>query len=102
MFYWFIGCCDLSVGKYILHSLGILPTAASGLSLRLGVGGIGNEFLAAMFAAKIECLSIAVGVDRGGLVNGHPTDGIFGSGFCSVHNDLVFLGYLLSCLFPTA
>ena len=55
-----------------------LATAAAGLSLRFGVGGLGKEFLATMFAAKIECISIADCVDRGGLVNGHPTDRVFG------------------------
>lgn len=73
----------------------ISATAASGLPLRLGVGWISKEFLATMFAAKIECLSVVVGVDRGGFVNGHPTDGVFGSGYYIVHGDLVFLGYLL-------
>lgn len=79
----------------------LLATAAAGLSFRLAVGWIGKEFLATMFAAEIECFASTLGVDRGGLVNGHPTDGIFGSGFCSVHDDLVFLGYLLSYLAPS-
>jgi hypothetical protein len=80
----------------------ISATAAAGLFLRLGVGWIGKEFLATMFAAEIECLSIAVGVDRGGLVNGHATDGVFSGRCCIVHDDLVFLGYLLSYRSPTA
>ena len=70
----------------------VSATAASGLSGRLFVGGIGKEFLATMFAAKIECLSIAVGVDGSGFVNGHSTDGVFGDGYCIGHDDLVFIG----------
>ena len=78
----------------------ISTTAPSRLPLRLS--RIGKEFFPTMFAAKIKCLSVAVGVDRGGFVNGHPTDGIFGSGYCIVHDDLVFLGCLLFSRFPTA
>jgi hypothetical protein len=44
-----------------------------------------------MFAAKVERLSIALGVDRGGLVYGHSADGVFGLGFCLVHGHLPWL-----------
>ena len=53
-----------------------------------------------MFAAKIECLSIAVGVNGGGLVNGHPTDGVFGNGYCIVHGNINFRGLSLHDFHP--
>ncbi len=71
---------------------GTLPTATSGLVLRLGIGGRGQKLSPAVFAAKVECFSVAVGVDRGGLVHGHAADGVFGHRFRFIHGLVTFLG----------
>jgi len=61
----------------------MLPAAAARLTLRLGTGRRGQKLLPTVVAAKVECLSIAFGVECGGFVHGHAADGIdcFGSGF---------------------
>jgi hypothetical protein len=38
-----------------------------------------------MVAAKVECLSIAFGVESGCFVHSHSADGIFGHGFGFIH-----------------
>ena len=74
IFVWFFMFCRL---PYDVRSL---STAASRLALRLSTGGSGEKFLPAVVAAKVERLSIGFGVESGGFVHGHSTDGVFGHG----------------------
>jgi hypothetical protein len=74
----------------------LLSTTAPGLLFRLGIDGRGQKLFPAVFAAKIERLSIAFGVDRGGLVHGHAADGVFGRGFRFIHGHVPFLGVVVS------
>jgi hypothetical protein len=69
----------------------ILSTAASRLALRLGAGGRGQKLLPAVLAAKVECFSIAFGVESGGFIHGHSADGVFGHGFRFIHGHVSFL-----------
>jgi hypothetical protein len=41
--------------------------------------------LPAVVSAKVECLSIALDMESGRFVHGHPADGVFGHGFCCCH-----------------
>jgi len=44
-----------------------------------------------MFAAKVERLSIAVGLDRSRFINRHAAEGVFGFGFRIVHGQVPLL-----------
>jgi hypothetical protein len=68
-----------------------LSTAASRLSLRLGTGGGGQKLFPTVVAAKVECLSIAFGVESGGFVHGHSAGGFFDHGFRFFHGQVSFL-----------
>jgi hypothetical protein len=59
----------------------LLSTAPWGFTLRLHTGGRGQELLSTVVAAKVERLSLAFGVKRGGFVHGHAADGVFAHGF---------------------
>ena len=69
----------------------MLPTAASRLGFRLGIGGRGQKLLPAAIAAKVEGLSIAFGVDGGGGIHGHSADGVDSFGFRRIHDAVSFL-----------
>jgi hypothetical protein len=65
--------------------------AATGLVVRLGNVGRGQEFFPALLAAKVGGFSIAFGVEGGGGIHGHSADGVFGFGFRRIHDDVSFL-----------
>jgi hypothetical protein len=65
--------------------------AATGITLRLSTGGGGQKLLPTVFAAKVERLSIALGVDRSRFINRHAADGIFDFGFRIVHSQVPLL-----------
>jgi hypothetical protein len=69
----------------------VLSTAASRLVVWLSTGGRGQKLLPAGFAAKVERLSIAFGMEGGCFVHGHSADGVFGSGFRFFHGHVPFL-----------
>jgi len=58
---------------------------------KLGIGGGGKEFPAAVPAAEEGCLSIACGVESGGGIDGRAAGGVdcFGSG--CIHGFVPFL-----------
>jgi hypothetical protein len=68
-----------------------LSTAASKLTLGLSTGGRGQKLLPTVFAAKVERLSIAFGVESGCFVHGHSADRVFGDGFRFFHGHVPFL-----------
>ncbi|MPN51199.1 hypothetical protein SDC9_198841 [bioreactor metagenome] len=76
--------------SYFACSVPVLSTAAARLALRLGTGGGGQKLLSAVVAAKVEHLSIALGVESGGFVHGHSADGVFGHGFRFFHGHVSF------------
>jgi hypothetical protein len=69
----------------------MLPTTAARLFSGLSTGGCGQKLLPTVVAAKVECLSIALSVQGGGLVHGHAADGVFGHGFRFFHGHVSFL-----------
>jgi len=73
------------------HMERMLSTAASRLSIRLSTDGRGQKLFPAVVAAKVERLSIALGVESGCFVHGHSADGVFGHGFRFFHGHVPFL-----------
>jgi len=71
-----------------------LSTATWGLTLWLHTDGRGQKRLPTVVAAKVELLSIAFGVERGGFVHVHSANGVFGYGlwFFHGHGHVPFLG----------
>jgi len=78
-------------------NVGTLSTAGSRLVVRLCAGGRGKKLLPAVVTAKVERLSIAFGVDRGGCVHGHAADGVFGYGFRFIHGHVPLLMVVDGC-----
>jgi hypothetical protein len=66
-------------------------TSASSLVRRLYTDGCSKKLLPTVFAAKVELLSIAFGMDCGCFVNGHPADGVFGHGIRFFHGHVPFM-----------
>jgi hypothetical protein len=73
------------------HMERMLSTAASRLSVRLSTAGRGQKLLPAVVAAKVEPLSVALGVESGCFVHSHSADGVFGYGFRFFHDHVPFL-----------
>ena len=63
----------------------VLPATATRRFIGLLHHGCGQKLLPAVVTAKVECLSIAFSVERGGFVHGHAADGVFGVNSCFGH-----------------
>jgi hypothetical protein len=62
------------------------------------------KLLLAIVAAKVECHSIAFGMNRGRFVNGPSAKGVFGYGFGFIHGYISIFGCcyrIVSCSLQT-